>query len=60
MPKILLELNEEEDRFVEVYKIMKNLQTKQDAIKEMIHYFDVEIKPKKMSEREYFKVKGGV
>lgn len=59
MPKILIELNEEEDRFVEVYKIMKNLQTKQDAIKEMIHYFAVEIKPKNLSEKEYFKVKGG-
>lgn len=58
MPKMLIELNDDEDRFVEVYKIMKNLQTKQDAIKEMIHYFAVEIKPVNLSEREYFKVKG--
>lgn len=52
MTKILIDLSEEEDRLVEIYKLMNKLKTKQDAIKQMIGYFKVEIKPKN---KEYFK-----
>ena len=55
MVKILIELSDEEDKFVEVYKLVKNLNSKQDTIKEMIRYFEVEIKPKHLGEKAYFK-----
>ena len=55
MVKILIELSEDEDKFVEVYKLVKNLNSKQDAIKEMIRYFAVDIRPKHIGEKEYFK-----
>lgn len=55
MVKILLDLSDDEDKIVEVYKLMNNLKTKQDAIKEMIRYFQVEIKPIKVKETEYFR-----
>ncbi len=44
-----------EDKTVEVYKIINDLKTKQDAIKKMIRYFEIGIKPKNIKEREYFK-----
>jgi len=55
MVKIQLDLSEEEDRLVELYKLSNKFKTKQDAIKKMIRYFEVEIKPKNIHEREYFK-----
>jgi len=55
MVKILVDLSDDEDQFVEVYKLVKNLNSKQDAIKEMIRYFAVEIRPKHLGEKEYFK-----
>ena len=55
MVKMLIELSDEEDKIVEVYKVVKSLNSKQDAIKEMIHYFAVEIKPKNIEEKTYFK-----
>jgi len=55
MVKIQLDLSNEEDKIVEVYKLMNNLNSKQDAIKQMIGYFNVEIKPKHLKEKEYFK-----
>jgi hypothetical protein len=55
MVKMLIELSDEEDKIVEVYKVVKNLNSKQDAIKEMIRYFAVEIKPKNIEEKTYFK-----
>ena len=53
--KIQLDLSKEEDKIVEVYKLVNDLKTKQEAIKQMIHYFNVDIKPKTMKEKEYFK-----
>ena len=55
MTKIQIDLNEKEDRIVEVYKLVHNLKTKQDAIKKMITYFHAEIKPQNIKEKEYFK-----
>ena len=39
MVKILIDLSDEEDKIVEVYKLVNTLKTKQDSIKEMIKYF---------------------
>ncbi len=55
MVKILIELSDEEDKIVDVYKLMNNFKTKQEAIKTMIQHFVVEVKPVKVSEKEYFK-----
>ena len=55
MVKIQLDLSKEEDKIVEVYKLMNDLNTKQDAIKKMILYFSVDIKPKMLKDKEYFK-----
>lgn len=55
MVKIQIDLSGDEDRIVEVYKLTKRLKTKQEAIKSMIQYFEVSIKPKNVQEKEYFK-----
>jgi len=55
MVKIQLDLSNDEDKIVEVYKLVNNLNTKQEAIKQMIGYFSVDIKPKNIREKEYFK-----
>jgi len=55
MVKILIDLSKEEDKAVEVYKLVHELKTKQDAIKQMIRYFKAEIKPKNLKREEYFK-----
>ncbi len=54
MAKIQVDLSPEEDKIVEVYKLMHNLKTKQEAIKRMIKYFKVEIKPKNINEKDYY------
>ena len=54
MVKIQIDLSEDEDRIVEVYKLTKKLKTKQEAIKEMVKYFEVSIKPKNLTEKDYF------
>ena len=46
MVKIQIDLSEKEDKIVEVYKLMNNLKTKQEAIKVMLKHFEVEIRPK--------------
>lgn len=56
MAKIQIELSEEENRIVEVYKIVNSLNSKQEAIKQMIHYFEAEVKPKKLTNKDYFQV----
>ena len=56
MVKIQIELSQEEDQIVEVYKLTKRLKTKQEAIKLMIRYFEVSIMPKNIQEKEYFKL----
>lgn len=55
MVKLQLELSEKENSTVEVYKTVHKLKTKQEAIKAMINYFEVNIKPKNVGEKEYFK-----
>ncbi|MBS3123256.1 DUF2683 family protein [Candidatus Woesearchaeota archaeon] len=55
MTKIQIDLSEQEDKVVEIYKLVKNLKTKQDAIKQMILFFEAEIKPKNLKDKEYFK-----
>ncbi len=56
MVKIQIDLADEEDKTVEVYKLVNNLKTKQEAIKSMVRYFKVEIKPKNIKEKDYFEV----
>ncbi len=56
MVKILINLSEEEDKIVEIFKLVHNLNTKQEAIKRMIRWFEVEIKPKNLNENEYKKL----
>ena len=56
MAKIQLDLTKEEDKIVEVYKLVHDLKTKQEAIKQMIRYFEAEIKPKKLNIKDYFQV----
>ena len=55
MVKLQLELSDEENGIVEVYKSVNKLKTKQDAIKAMITHFEVSIKPKNIKSAEYFK-----
>jgi hypothetical protein len=55
MVKIQIDLDNEEDKIVEVYKIVNSLKTKQEAIKDMIRHFKAEIKPKNVKQKEYFK-----
>jgi len=55
MTKIQIDLDEEEDRIVEIYKLVNNLKTKQEAIKKMVRYFKADIKPKNLKEKEFFK-----
>lgn len=56
MTKIQIDLNAEEDRIVEIYKLVNNLTTKQEAVKKMIQYFKAEIKPKNIKDKDYFEV----
>ena len=53
--KIQLDLSEDEDAIIQVYKSVNKLTTKQEAIKAMIKHFQVEIKPKNVQNKEYFK-----
>lgn len=56
MTKIQIDLDKEEDKIVEIYKLVNNLNTKQKAIKKMIRYFNAEIKPKNLKDKDYFKI----
>ncbi len=55
MTKIQIDLSDEEDRIVEIYKLSNKLKTKQEAIKKMLHYFKVDIQPTNINKKEYFK-----
>ena len=55
MTKIQIDLSEEEDKIVEIYKLVNNLKTKQDAIKKMVMYFEADVKPKNLKDKEFFK-----
>ena len=54
MAKIQIDLSDEENRIVEMFKISNLLKTKQDAIKRMVRHFEAEVRPKKIDEKEYF------
>jgi flavoprotein len=56
MVKIQIDLSEDEDKIVEMFKLSNNLKTKQEAIKQMVKYFKVEIKPTHLKEKDYFSV----
>jgi len=56
--KLQVDLSEEEDKIVEIYKLVNDLKTKQDAVKQMIRYFKADIKPKKMKEKDYYSIGG--
>jgi len=56
MAKIQINLSNEEDKIVEIYKLVHDLKTKEEAIKLMIRYFEAEIKPKKLENKDYFQV----
>lgn len=56
MVKILVDLSNDEDKIVEVYKLVNNLKTKQEAIKSMVRYFEVKITPKNIrKDEDYYK-----
>ena len=55
MVKILIDLSDDEDKIVEIYKLVNNLKTKQEAVKKMVRYFEADVKPKILKEKEYFK-----
>ncbi len=56
MTKIQIDLDKEEDKTVEVYKLVNDLNTKEEAIKKMIRYFKVKIVPEGMNkDEEYYK-----
>ena len=56
MVKIQIDLSEEEDRIVEIYKLTNKMKTKQEAIKQMVTYFEAKITPSKIKEKDYFKL----
>jgi hypothetical protein len=55
MVKIQIDLSDEEDRIVEIFKLSNNFKTKQEAIKNMVKYFKADITPRNIKEKEYFK-----
>jgi len=54
--RIQIDLSKQEDKIVEVYKLVHDLKTKQEAIKQMVRYFEADIRPKKLNEKDYFSV----
>ncbi len=54
MVQIQITLSDEEDKIVSVYKTVNGLPTKEDAVKSMVRYFEVEIKPKNLKKGEFF------
>ncbi len=56
MVKILIDLSKDEDKIVEIYKLVHELRTKQEAIKQMVRYFKADIKPKNIKNKDYFSV----
>jgi len=56
MAKIQIDLSKEEDRIVEVFKLVHALNSKQEAIKKMIRYFEADIKPTRLNNKDYFQV----
>ena len=57
MAKIQIELTDDEDRIVEIYKLVHRLRTKQEAIKQMVRHFESDVLPKRMSNKDYFSLR---
>jgi hypothetical protein len=56
MVKILINLSDEEDKIVEVYKVVNSLKTKQEAVKGMVQHFKVSITPTNLGKNdEYYR-----
>lgn len=55
MVKIQINLSDEEDKIVEIYKLSNSFKTKEEAIKDMVKFFKVKIRPAFLKEKEYFK-----
>ena len=56
MAKIQIDLSDKESKIVEAYKLVYELKTKQEAIKQMISFFKVKIVPERMNKDEdYYK-----
>jgi len=56
MVKILIDLSKDEDKIVEVFKLVNDLKTKQEAVKQMVKYFEVDVTPKNLKKHEdYYK-----
>lgn len=56
MVKIQIDLSAEEDKIVEIYKLVNNLKTKQEAIKQMIRFFEADVKPKNLKNKDYYSI----
>ena len=56
MVKIQIDLSEFEDKTVDMYKLVNNLKSKEEAIKSMIKFFKVKVVPQKIDkDEEYYK-----
>ena len=53
MVQIQIDLSGEEDKIVSVYKIVNSLSTKEEAVKKMIRYFEMDVKPKNLKGKEF-------
>ena len=53
MAKMQIDFDADEDKIIDIYKLVNHLKTKQEAIKRMVKYFDVEVVPKTMKKKEY-------
>lgn len=54
MVKMQIDLSDKEDKIVEIYKLINNLKTKEEAVKKMVRFFEVRISPQNLREKEYF------
>ncbi|MDP2666619.1 MAG: DUF2683 family protein [Candidatus Diapherotrites archaeon] len=56
MVKIQIDLSNDEDRIVEIFKVAHALPTKELTIRKMIKFFKVRIEPEKLKKKEYFAI----
>lgn len=56
MVKIQIDLSKEEDKTVEIFKLVNDLRTKEEAIKQMIRYFKADVKPKHLKKKDYYSI----
>jgi len=54
MTKIQINLSDTEDKLVEAYKLVYDLKTKEEAIKQMIRFFKVKIVPDNLDKKEEY------